>query len=85
MRLAGQVPLLPGADAVTFVDIDSTQKRVYGHKKQGARFGHTKIQGKAAPGQGELFPAWRYHAILTDSPFELVQAEEQHRGHAIIE
>ena len=23
------------------------QKRVYGHAKQGARFGHTKIQGKA--------------------------------------
>jgi hypothetical protein len=39
----------------------------------------------AAPGQGELFPAWRYHAVFTDSPFELVQAEEQHRGHAIIE
>jgi hypothetical protein len=24
---------------------------------------------------GELFPAWRYHAVFTDSPFELVQAE----------
>ena len=23
------------------------QKRVYGHKKQGARFGYTKIQGKS--------------------------------------
>ena len=23
------------------------QKRVYGHHKQGARFGHTKIQGKS--------------------------------------
>jgi hypothetical protein len=42
-------------------------------------------KGKAAPGQGELFPAWRYHAVFTDSPYELVQAEEQHRGHAIIE
>jgi Transposase DDE domain group 1 len=244
-RLCRQAPLLPGADVLAFVDIDSTQKRVYGHKKQGARFGHTKIQGKsvlvrglnaliaavstplsapvaaatrlrggnapsargaaglaaqavgtaracgatgtivvrmdsayyaaavvaavrrngarfsvtapvtaairaaiaaigedawtaiaypqaiwddqlgcwvsdaevaetaytaftskkkelqvtarlivrrvrdknpkAAPGQGELFPAWRYHAVFTDSPFELVQAEGQHRGHAIIE
>jgi hypothetical protein len=35
--------------------------------------------------QGELFPAWRYHAAFTDSPFVLVQAEEQHRGHAVIE
>jgi Transposase DDE domain group 1 len=245
-RLSRQAPLLPGADVLAFVGIDSTQKRVYGHRKEGARFGHTKIQGKsvlvrglnaligtvstplaapvaaatrlrggnapsargaaslaaqaigtardcgatgtivvrmdsayyaaaviaavrrsgarfsvtapvsaairtaitaipedawtaieypeaiwddqldcwvsdaevaqasyaaftskkdkdlhvtarlivrrvrdknknAAPGQGELFPAWRYHAVFTDSPFELVQAEEQHRGHAVIE
>jgi hypothetical protein len=46
-RLARQAPLLPGADVLAFVDIDSTQKRVYGHKKQGARFGHAKIQGKS--------------------------------------
>jgi Transposase DDE domain group 1 len=31
------------------------------------------------------FPVWRYHAAFTDSPFVLVQAEEQHRGHAVIE
>src|ERR1700733_670979 len=46
-RLSRQAPLLPGADVLAFVDIDSTQKRVYGHKKEGARFGHTKIQGKS--------------------------------------
>jgi hypothetical protein len=244
-RLTRQAPLLPGAGVLAFVDIDSTQKRVYGHKKQGAKFGHTKIQGRsllvrglnalaatvstplAAPviagvrlrggnagsargaasfaaeavgtaracgatgtivvrmdsaycgaetiaavrragarfsvtipvtarvrtaiaaipedawqaieyphavwddqlgcwisdaevaetayeaftskkkalrvtarlivrrvrdlnpqapaGQGELFPAWRYHAVFTDSPYELLQAEEHHRGHAVIE
>ena len=28
---------------VAFVDIDSMQRRVYGHKKQGAALGHTKI------------------------------------------
>ncbi len=212
-ELARRAPLLPGKDQLAFVDIDSMQKRVYGHKKQGARFGHTKIQGKsllvrprrrqlrrrshhhgtgrrvhrhdrgpdglgvlrgqgdrrdpqrrravlrdgadgsqgqgrdhsdsrgrldghqypraiwddqlrawvsdaevaeaeytafaskkgqavtarliirrvrdlnkrAAAGQGELFPAWRYHALFTDSPFELIQAEGQHRDHAIVE
>jgi len=243
-RLAREAPLLPGAGVLAFIDIDSMQKRVYGHRKQGARFGHTKIQGKsllvrglnalaavistpiaapviaatrlrggnaasargaaslavqaigaardcgctglivvrmdsayynapvigairgqgarfsvtvpmnssvraaiaaipegawtaikypqavwddqldcwisdaevaeagytafasrkkqavtarlvvrrvrdknkkAADGQGELFPAWRHHAVFTDSPFELVQAEGQHRGHAIVE
>ena len=46
-NLAGQAPLLPGADVLAFIDIDSMQKRVYGHKKQGAKFGHTKIQGKS--------------------------------------
>jgi hypothetical protein len=37
---------------------------------------------KQAAGQDELFPAWRYHAVFTDSPVELIQAEEQHRDHA---
>jgi hypothetical protein len=46
-RLSVLAPLLPGADVLAFVDIDSTQKRVYGHQKEGARFGHTKIQGKS--------------------------------------
>src|SRR5438034_442725 len=144
VNLAGRAPLLPGAGTLAFIDIDSMQKRVYGHNKQGARFGHTKIQGKsllvrglnaltatmstplsapvlaatrlrggnaasargaaslaararlivrrvrdlnkqAAGGQGELFPVWRYHAVFTDSPFVLVQAEGQHRDHAIVE
>ena len=40
---------------------------------------------KTAEGQGELFPAWRYHPVFTDSPFALVQAEEQHRDHAVVE
>ena len=46
-ELARQAPLLPGAGTLAFIDIDSMQKRVYGHQKQGARFGHTKIQGKS--------------------------------------
>jgi hypothetical protein len=37
------------------------------------------------PGQQELLPSYRYHAVFTDSPFVLAQAEAQHRGHAIIE
>jgi hypothetical protein len=47
IALAGQAPLLPGAETLAFIDLDSMQKRVYGHHKQGARFGHTKIQGKS--------------------------------------
>jgi hypothetical protein len=45
-ELARRAPLLPGADVLAFIDIDSQQKRVYGHAKQGAAFGFTKIQGK---------------------------------------
>lgn len=35
--------------------------------------------------QGELFPVWRYHPFFTDSPFQTLQAEQQHRHHAVIE
>jgi hypothetical protein len=35
--------------------------------------------------QGELFPVYRYHPIFTDSPFQTVPAEADHRAHAIIE
>jgi len=37
------------------------------------------------PGQEQLLATYRYHAVFTDSPYTLVQAESQHRGHAIIE
>jgi Transposase DDE domain group 1 len=45
--LSREAPLLPGAGTLAFIDVDSTQKRVFGYQKQGARFGHTKIQGKS--------------------------------------
>ena len=35
--------------------------------------------------QGELFRVWRHHAIFTDSPLPMLQAEAGHRRHAIIE
>jgi hypothetical protein len=45
--LAAGTPLLRGAGVLAFIDMDSMQKRVYGHRKDGAGFGHTKIQGKS--------------------------------------
>jgi hypothetical protein len=39
----------------------------------------------AGGGQGELFPAWRYHPVFTDSPFVLLQAEEHHRDYLLTE
>jgi Transposase DDE domain group 1 len=38
-----------------------------------------------AQGQGELFATYRYHAVFTDSPFPPLQAESDHRGHAVVE
>ena len=43
------------------------------------------LNRKAGEGQDELFCAWRYHAVFTDSPFATLQAEEQHRDHARVE
>jgi len=44
--LCAHVDLMPGADGRAFVDIDSLLRPVYGHAKQGASYGHTKIAGK---------------------------------------
>jgi len=35
--------------------------------------------------QGELFPGYRHHAVFTDSPLTMLQAEKSHRAHAIVE
>jgi hypothetical protein len=35
--------------------------------------------------QSELFAAYRHHAIFTDSPQPMLEAETTHRGHAIVE
>lgn len=43
--LARRTPLLPGASTLTYVDVDSLLRRVYGHAKQGAGFGHAKVGG----------------------------------------
>jgi hypothetical protein len=43
------------------------------------------LNRQAGHGQDELFPLWRYHAVFTDSPFIMLQADEQHRDHAIVE
>jgi hypothetical protein len=51
-ELTTRTPLLPGSGELAFIDIDSTQKRVYGPAKQGAAFGHTKIASKSLSVRG---------------------------------
>jgi hypothetical protein len=44
--LTARTPVLAGIDEQAFIDIDSLLRPVYGHAKQGASYGHTKIAGK---------------------------------------
>lgn len=44
-----------------------------------------RLNPAAVEGQQELFTAFRYHAVFTDSPLPMLQAEADHRRHAIIE
>ena len=46
VNLVGHSGLLPGIEQQAYVDIDSLLRPVYGHAKQGASFGHTKIAGR---------------------------------------
>lgn len=41
-ELAALTPLLPGADTLAFLDLDSTHRQVYGYAKQGAAVGRLK-------------------------------------------
>jgi hypothetical protein len=46
VNLVERTDLLPGIEERAFIDIDSLLRPVYGHAKQAASFGHTKIAGK---------------------------------------
>jgi hypothetical protein len=44
-----------------------------------------RLNPETALGQEQLFDVWPPHAVFLTSAFETLQAESQHRGHAIIE
>ena len=52
VALAAHTRVLAGIDQHCFLDIDSLLRPVYGHTKQGASFGHTKIAGKTVLRRG---------------------------------
>src|SRR5439155_20787756 len=52
MALAAHTRVLEGIDRRCFIDIDSLLRPVYGHAKQGASFGHTKVAGKTVLRRG---------------------------------
>lgn len=70
VQLARGRALLPGADAVAFLDVDSLLRRVYGKQKQGAGFGHAKVGGRCprrGRGRGNRGPAVKYSRNCTIS------------------
>jgi Transposase DDE domain group 1 len=44
-----------------------------------------KLLPPAGADQPALVEGYRYHAVFTDSPLTMLQAETCHRGHAIVE
>ena len=46
VNLVAHTDLLPGIGEQAFIDIDSLLRPVFGHAKQGASYGHTKIAGR---------------------------------------
>jgi hypothetical protein len=67
VALADQTRVLEGIGERAFIDIDSLLRPVYGHAKQGASFGHTKIAGKAILRRG-LSPLAVTIATATAAP-----------------
>ena len=65
--LCERVDLLPGADVRAFVDIDSLLRPVYGHAKQGASYGHTKVAGRQVLRKG-LSPMVTTISTATGAP-----------------
>ena len=57
VNLVEHTDLLPGIGEQAFIDIDSLLRPTFGHAKQGASYGHTKIAGKQVLRKG--CPRWR--------------------------
>lgn len=52
ITLAERTPVLAGVGDRAYLDIDSLLRPVYGHGKQGASYGHTKIENKTIRRRG---------------------------------
>jgi hypothetical protein len=77
--LARRTPLLPDAGRLAYVDVDSLLRRVHGHAKQGAAFGHAKVGGYNVRLRG-LSPL--VAAISTEQAAPVVAATRLRGGNA---
>ena len=72
INLARQVPLLPGAAELAYVDIDDTLRQTYGYAKQGAGRGYTGVKGLNA----------LLAVVLTPSSAPVIAAARLRKGEA---
>jgi len=66
---------------VPFTAFTSLSKR----KQASARLIVRRVPDMNPAHQSELFTVYRYHAVFTNSPLPMLQAEKAHRAHAIVE
>jgi len=67
VNLVQHAGLLPGREQCVFIDIDSLLRPVYGHAKEGASYGHTKIAGRQVLRKG-LSPLATTLSTATGAP-----------------
>jgi len=67
LALVKRTKVLAGIDVQAFIDIDSLLRPVYGHAKQGASFGHTKIANRQVLRKG-LSPLVTTISTITAAP-----------------
>lgn len=91
MRYQRPIPDPDTGELITHADITETTYTAFTNptthrgQKTTARLMVRRTPHYKTNGQGELFRVWKYHAVFTDTGFDLRTAEEYHRGHAIIE
>ena len=66
---------------MAFTAFTSLAKR----KQASARLIVRRVPDMNPAHQSELFTVYRYHAVFTNSPLPMLQAEKAHRAHAIVE
>jgi hypothetical protein len=80
VALAERTPLLPGIADRAYVDIDSLLRPMYGKTKQGASFGHTKIQGKSILRAGRAGSAKGGASMVTEAINTAIEAGARPEG-----
>jgi len=66
-------------------EIDYTAFAANKAKQVSARLIVRRVKDMNPANQSELFTAYRYHAVFTNSPLPMLEAETAHRAHAIVE